>query len=119
MNGATKEPPPSKQRGEMVAVAVTIFVCVALVVGVRFSRAIMPRASEPQCKSLLERYFDHQAYLRYRGVAAVDLREARRKARANPLYFEDVRRCRAQLSAAQVECGIASPTMNALEQCLQ
>jgi hypothetical protein len=109
----------SRKRREAQVAAVVVLVCFSIVAGTRLEKAVTPRASRAQCKQMLERYLDHQAHVRHRDATSAALTDAKRQARVKPAYDTDLQRCHAQLSVPQVQCGIASPTMDALEQCLQ
>lgn len=111
--------PSSRKTRQLLATVVVVAALVVLFAGGRLFEWLAPRANEAQCTQLLERYFEHQLYVRHRHVSPADISEARRKVRTKPAYFDDLRRCHAQLSVVQVNCGIHSPSMDALEQCLQ
>jgi hypothetical protein len=111
--------PSSRKARQLLTTVVVVVALLIVFVGGRLLEWLAPRANEAQCKQLIERYFEHQVYVRHRGVSPVDIAEARRKARTRPAYLDDLRRCHAQLSIVQVNCGIRSPSMDALEQCLQ
>ena len=105
------------EQGKAILVVLCAFLTVFL--AMRLKQVLTPRASDEACRELLDRYFSHQAFIHHRDARPSMIMVAKRKARTTPAYHDDVRRCRRQLSDSQVRCGIAAPTMNALEQCLQ
>lgn len=85
----------------------------------RLSRAWAPRPSEAECGELVDRYLAHALWLKTGDRPAaerVDVGEGFGRAAEHGL---DVADCRRMLTRNQVACGVAAPSMDELERCLQ
>jgi hypothetical protein len=107
-------------RREFLAGLAIVLGVAGFVASKRIWRSIAASPTAEQCTALLDRYLDHKSRQRDPELDDNDIARAREKARADePAYLSDLAACRDQLTAAEVECGIASSNVDDLERCVQ
>jgi hypothetical protein len=117
--GHSPDSDPRGRRREVLAGLLIVAAAVAVVAYKRVSRAVAPRPSEEQCTELLDRYLRHASRARTPDISERAIRDAQDKSRGSALRLADVKACRTQLTAQQVDCGLRSPNVDELERCMQ
>jgi len=107
------------RRRDLAAAALALCAIVGFVVVKGLMRLLAPRPTEAQCAELVERYLEHASRARDPRINADDIAKATERSRTEPARGADLKACRDKLSAAQVECGLKSPNVDAMERCLQ
>lgn len=110
----------SPARREFLAGLAIVLGVAGFVAAKRVWRGFAASPTPEQCTALLDRYLDHKSRQRDPELDDNDIARARQKARADePAYLSDLAACRDQLTAAEVECGIATSNVDDLERCVQ
>lgn len=109
----------TRERRELFA-ALVIVLGVGGVVGARrVWRALAASPTEAQCEALLDRYLEHKSLQRDPDLDHGDIARAKEEARSDPDFVVELASCREQLTAAEVECGVAATNADDLERCVQ
>lgn len=87
--------------------------------GRKLGHLVAAPPSDEQCQLLLDKYLDHASRARGQDVGERSIAEAQQASRGTVVRETDLTSCRAQLTVEQVECGLASPNVDAFERCMQ
>ncbi len=106
-------------RRHVVAAVAVIVVTFGSVGAKRLSARLAERPSAEQCQQLVDRYLEHVLWQRDGAQKPEELTAALARARATEEHGLDAADCGRRLTREQVECGIAAPSVDELERCLQ
>ena len=122
MPEVTTSPPGAeapRRRRDMIAALAVVGLVVGAVVAKRVAHALAPAPSEQQCADLLDHYLAQASRQQHPDVKDEEVKRAQQSVHGQRSQLVEVDRCRHQLSAAQVECGLRSGNVDELERCLQ
>jgi hypothetical protein len=116
---AEAEPEAASLRRDAAAAVGILLMVVGAVAAQRLIERFGSKPSRAQCERLLEHYLDRASRQHHPGIPDHKVQDAIAAASADPARGPDLRTCEHELTASQVECGLASSNVDELERCLQ
>jgi hypothetical protein len=118
MSRVTESSSPVARRHAIAALVIVLGV-VGFAAARRARRVFAPSPSAEQCARLVDLYVEQAARQRNPEARAEEIAHAVEEARGSRDHQRDVSECGRRLTRAQVECGLAAPSVDVLERCIQ